>query len=199
MNQFVQKNLNKPGGVLVTSSFMPTAAETTVSKQPAATDAHQSAGTRLDDWEVATVELFVRAAQLIGVPKSMGQIYGLLFCAEGPLPMDEVVLRLGISKGSASQGLRTLRQIGAVKTVFQPGDRRDHYQVELKLRRLVAGFLSGQVEPHLESGASRLEHIAELAARSTPAVRARAEQRLRILHSWRDKSAKIVPLVQRIL
>lgn len=151
------------------------------------------------EWEIAMIELFVHAAQLIGVPKSMGQIYGLLFCSDRALPMDEIITRLAISKGSTSQGLKTLRQIGAVKIVFLVGDRRDHYEVEMKLRRLVSGFLGEQVKPHLDSGNHRLNHIQDLAQQCSKADQKRASERLKILRSWHDKTGKILPVIQKVL
>ena len=72
----------------------------------------------LDSWEKAVIDLFLNASNSFGLPKSYGQIYGLLFCRDQPLAMDEVVEILKISKGSASQGLRALRQLGAVSSVF---------------------------------------------------------------------------------
>ena len=73
---------------------------------------------RLEDWENAAIDLFLNAANSFGLPKSYGQIYGLLFCRDQSLAMDEVMDLLKISKGSASQGLRALRQLGAVSSVF---------------------------------------------------------------------------------
>ena len=45
----------------------------------------------LAEWEVAVVDLFLNAVQSVGLPKSLGQIYGLLFCRDQPLAMDEVM------------------------------------------------------------------------------------------------------------
>ena len=73
----------------------------------------------LDEWEIAVIDLFLNAANSFGLPKSYGQIYGLLFCRDQSLSMDEVMKLLEISKGSASQGLRALRQLGAVSSVFE--------------------------------------------------------------------------------
>ena len=79
----------------------------------------------LDDWEFAVIDLFLNAANSFGLPKSYGQIYGLLFCRDQSLSMDEVMYLLQISKGSASQGLRSLRQLGAISSVFEPGSQSD--------------------------------------------------------------------------
>ena len=66
--------------------------------------------------------------------------------------MDDVMSLLKISKGSASQGLRALRQLGAVSSVFEPGDRKERFVAEIRLRKLVGGFLREQADPHLEKG-----------------------------------------------
>ena len=83
---------------------------------------------KLDKWEEAVIDLFLNAANSFGLPKSYGQIYGLLFCRDLSLSMDEIMELLQISKGSASQGLRALRQLGAITTVFASGDRKGAFR-----------------------------------------------------------------------
>ena len=87
----------------------------------------------LDDWESAVIDLFLNAANSFGLPKSYGQIYGLLFCRDESLAMDEVIKLLDISKGSASQGLRALRQLGAISSTFAHGDRKERFIAEIRL------------------------------------------------------------------
>jgi HTH-type transcriptional regulator, glycine betaine synthesis regulator len=60
----------------------------------------------LSPWETSTIQLFIRAASLIGLPRSVGEIYGFLFCAQSPQTFDDLSARLGISRGSVSQGLK---------------------------------------------------------------------------------------------
>ena len=57
---------------------------------------------------------FAEIVQLFGIPKSVGQIYGLLYASPKPLGFTAIVERLEISKGSASQGLQLLRSLGAI-------------------------------------------------------------------------------------
>ena len=111
----------------------------------------------LDEWESAVIDLFLNAANSFGLPKSYGQIYGLLFCRDEPLAMDEVMELLQISKGSASQGLRALRQLGAVSSTYAQGDRKERFVAEIRLRKLISGFLREQADPHLEKGEVRLK------------------------------------------
>lgn len=154
----------------------------------------------LKAWESATIEVFTRASNLIGLPRSVGEIYGLLFCAEAPLTFDDLQFRLGISRGSVSQGLKVLRQLGAVKVQYVSGSRKDHYIPELSMKRLVSGFVRDQFMPHLESGDYRLKEIGEhIDAEENPELCAHALERLRILRSWQSRTRKLVPVAMAVL
>ena len=78
------------------------------------------AHTGLSGVEVGVIDFFVSAVKVLGMPKSIGEIYGLLFVSPQPLPLDVLCQRLSMSKGSASQGLKLLRAFGAVKAVTAP-------------------------------------------------------------------------------
>jgi DNA-binding transcriptional regulator GbsR (MarR family) len=146
------------------------------------------------------IDVFVRAVGLIGLPRSIGEIYGLLFCAQKALTFDELVERLQISKGSVSQGLKLLRQLGAVNLHYVPGSRRDHYQPELSMRRLVRGFVKDQFEPHLISGAQRMHDLEALIdEEADEALRKHAQNRLGTLRSWQMRMRKLMPIVMAVL
>ena len=154
----------------------------------------------LDDWEIAVIDLFLNAANSFGLPKSYGQIYGLLFCRDQSLSMDEVMKLLEISKGSASQGLRALRQLGAVSSVFEPGDRKERFVAESRLRKLVGGFLREQADPHLEKGIARLKQIESLVNDSHDVdARKRGARRHEILSGWHRQMSRLLPWVKMIV
>ena len=154
----------------------------------------------LSSWETAVIDLFLNAAVSVGLPKSVGQIYGLLFCRDEPLAMDEIMELLSVSKGSASQGLRSLRQLGAVKSQFVPCQRKEHFVAEIRLRKLVSGFLREQAEPHLEKGKARLSHLQELVDATEDGNSAeRGRKRMNILAGWHRQVGKLLPLVKLIV
>lgn len=156
----------------------------------------ESDAPRLSAFERECIDVFVRAAQVLAVPRSIGEIYGLLFASAEALSMDAVVQRLAISKGSASQGLRFLRDVGAVRAEYVPGDRRDHFVAETELRRLAAGFLREQVRPHLDSGANLLGRLDSAAAvADNPRF---AAGRVRKLRRWHRFGGQVLPLLLRV-
>ena len=154
----------------------------------------------LDEWESAVIDLFLNAANSFGLPKSYGQIYGLLFCRDQALSMDEVMDLLQISKGSASQGLRALRQLGAVSSTFAPGDRKERFVAEIRLRKLVSGFLREQADPHLDKGMSRLKQIEELLeGAGSKDSQIRGTRRHEILSGWHRQMSRLLPWVKMIV
>jgi len=155
---------------------------------------------KLAAWETSMIEVFVRAASLVGLPRSIGGIYGLLFCASAPMTFEELVTRLGISRGSVSQGLKLLRQLGAVKTHYVAGDRKDHYVPELSMQRLVQGFVRDQFSPHMESGSARMDQVRDLIDQEADAaLRQHALQRLNTLDAWQKRVQRLLPILMAAL
>jgi hypothetical protein len=68
----------------------------------------------LSPFQIQTVSLFVRAAEAFSLPRSAGQVYGLLFSTPQPLNLDEMTTLLHASRGGTWEGLDWLRQMGAV-------------------------------------------------------------------------------------
>ena len=79
--------------------------------------------------------------------------------------MEEIIARLEISKGSASQGLRQLEELGAVSRARENGERSHIYIARIELKPLLAGFLDKRLAPRLASGAGRLKHLEKLLPR----------------------------------
>lgn len=153
----------------------------------------------LSPLEVEAIDLFISLVRLLGMPKSVGELYGLLFVSPEALPMDALMVRLNMSKGAASQGLKLLRSFGAVKTVYVAGDRRDHYVAEFDLSRFATGFIKGELQPHLDSGLLRLERMQHLIEQLPTDGREVAENRLARLRHWHEKGQSMIPWILKFL
>ena len=86
-------------------------------------------------FEGQVVDFFVDAADLLGVPKSVAAIYGIVFASPEPLSFAEIEARLDLSKGSISQGLRVLKEVGALKEVSLASDRAEQFNQLLPLAK----------------------------------------------------------------
>lgn len=165
------------------------------------------AGRAQREFERECVDFFSETVQLFGVPKSVGQIYGLLYASPAPLGFSDIVERLEISKGSASQGLQLLRTLGAINAADsspQPSalssqpSARVAYLPELSLRKLISGVLHERVKPLANTGADRLLRLRELAEQGGgdgDFYLDRVEQ----LETWRRRLKTVLPLLTALL
>lgn len=157
------------------------------------------AGSRLDAIEREAIGVFVDGVRMLGLPPSLGEIYGLLFISDKPLALDDVVYKLEISKGSASQGLRALRELGAIREVEPNGERRTYFEPAVDLKRLVGGFIREQIRPHLDRGKGKIARLTELTADCAPERRAFLEERVEKLEQWMRRGRLVLPVLQRFL
>lgn len=164
-------------------------------------------------FEEECVDFFAETVQVFGVPRSVGQIYGLLFATPDPLSFSDIVERLEISKGSASQGLHLLRTLGAVFLAEQlPGgsserqlglavsesSRREYYSPELQLRKLVSGVIGERLGPLTSTGKLRLRRLREIAESGNLGSGFKLD-RVRQLETWRRRSMAVLPVLNALL
>jgi DNA-binding transcriptional ArsR family regulator len=101
----------------------------------------------LDAHEIELTDFFVRMAAIIGVPRSVAEIYALLYASPEALDFDHIQGRLGISKGSVSQGLKFLRDHEMILALKAPGSRRERWQPTPSLAASLVALLRSQVLP----------------------------------------------------
>lgn len=145
---------------------------------------------QLSALDIDILQTFVEGVRMLGLPKSIGEIYGLLYLSPEPLSMDMITSILNISTGSASQGLRQLRVFKAVHVRYMPGERREYYLAETDLRRLVAGYFKQEVYPHLTETTERLEALRDRLPVEGDTQSQHYRNRFSALTSWHRKSAK---------
>jgi HTH-type transcriptional regulator, glycine betaine synthesis regulator len=83
---------------------------------------------RLNAVEEEFVRLWRGMSTLWGISPTMAEIHGLLFITGAALSMDDIMARLGISRGNVSMNLSKLVEWGLVTRVHKRGDRRDYYE-----------------------------------------------------------------------
>ena len=73
----------------------------------------------------------------LGLNSIMAQLYAILYLSNKTLSLDDMVERLKISKGSASVNIRTLESYGAVRRIWIRGSRKDYYEADTDIMRVV--------------------------------------------------------------
>ena len=163
------------------------------------TDKIKVADQRLEPVEVEVIHLFVQFSRALGQPRSVAEIYGLLFVSHQSLTLDDLIERLNLSKGSGSQGLKYLQDLGAVRTVYVAGERRTHYEAVAELRNLAGRFLRQQILTHFEDSKTRLERIADQVKNLSGEQRKFVTTRVKLLRSWEKNGRRMLPFVTKML
>jgi len=149
----------------------------------------------LDTFQRGCVNLFVNAAVRLSLPRSVGEIYGLLFSTEEPLSLDDVIERLQTSRGSTHERLRWLSTIGAIRKVSVPGTLKAHFTAETSLRLIAAGYIRDRIEAHLDNEQNRLRDLEKIAG-AVPERESFQRSRINQVMSWRKFISRALPVIK---
>jgi len=105
------------------------------------------------------MESIGKLAESFGLNKFMAQLYAVLYLSDRPLSLDELVEKLGASKGNVSLNIRELENWGAVKSVWVKGSRKDYYEAEPDIRRVFANKLKSSIEKRISQVSGMVEEF----------------------------------------
>ncbi len=76
-----------------------------------------------------------------GFKRNMGRMWAVLYLEDHPLNATDLVERLGISTGAVSMLLTELQEWGAIKKAWVVGERKEHYEAEKNIWKMVSRVL----------------------------------------------------------
>jgi HTH-type transcriptional regulator, glycine betaine synthesis regulator len=76
-----------------------------------------------------------------GFKRRMGRMWALLYLSPDPLGAADIAERLRMSAGSVSMTLADLLEWGAIKRTWRPGERREFYEPETSIWKLLQRVL----------------------------------------------------------
>lgn len=128
----------------------------------------------LGAWEISVAEVFCRAAAMLGLRRSVGLVFGAIYCSEEPLSLSALQEKLKLSRGAVVEAVQLLRRFGAVHLVLKIGERKDFYEAETDLKKFAAGAFQEILIPGIERISARLAQAGTLA--ETLTERAKSEK-----------------------
>ena len=119
--------------------------------------------------ELEVADTIGKLMEFWGFKRPMGRMWTLLYLSPSPLGAAELGDQLKMSAGAVSMALSDLLKWGAVKKTWRPGERRDFYEAETSIGKLVQRVLRerelelvrefgealGNAEASLPKGAAR--------------------------------------------
>ena len=140
--------------------------------------------------------LCVRLCLLLGLPKSIGLIYGAVFASSKPVEAGQICRKLKISRGSVSQGLRFLKELGAIRSKGLNGGRAEHFVAEDHLRGAIENFVLKKMSPAMEEIGSEIKHLEKIMASEGPQ---NLSEKLEVLRRWHGHGKLLFPVVTGFL
>lgn len=124
-----------------------------------------------------------RMGSVWGISRTMAEVHALLYITGQPMCTDEIMDRLGVSRGNVSMSVRSLLEWGVIEKDRRPGDRKEYFQAEQDvwsmLRAIARERIKREVDPLLDA----LDEIGELA----PKVEGKSQEEARALHKRLDE------------
>jgi DNA-binding transcriptional regulator GbsR (MarR family) len=133
--------------------------------------------------ELEVADTVGRLMEFWGFKRPMGRMWTLLYLSPEPLGAAEIGAELKMSAGAVSMALGELVKWGAVKKSWRPGERRDFYEAETSVGKLVQRVLRERELTLVREFAEALGRAeAELPAPSTGEPEGLAFKRERLQH-----------------
>ena len=123
-----------------------------------------------------------------GFKRPMGRIWTLLFLTPEPMPAAEIGERLAMSAGGVSMALSELQKWGAVRRTWKPGDRRDFFEAETNVWKMVSRVFRERELALVRDAASAFSQATEVFAR---AARSAGREQGRRLAFARDRVSQL--------
>ena len=136
-----------------------------------------------------------------GFPKGMGAIFAVLYLSPVPLPLDEIVMQTGLTKGAISTEVRTLARMGLVHRSSKLADRKDYYEAETDFYRAIRAILkerqNNEFDRAVASVRQTLEKLEKGKGKPDP-ERAFLVERVRALNDFFDALDSLTNAVSRL-
>ena len=109
------------------------------------------------DTELRVAEVIGGLMQFWGFKAVMGRLWTILYLSPEPLSAAELGERLQASTGAVSMALADLQQWGVVKKAWRPGERRDYYEPETSIWKMVTRVFRERELAHVRAAIEAFE------------------------------------------
>lgn len=129
-----------------------------------------------------------KLAESVGVNPFIAQLYAVLYLSDKPLSLDELVERLKASKGNISLNIRELEKWGAVKNIWVKGSRKDYYEANMDVKKLVVDKLKSGIHKRIDQMSNMLDEFSQILDSAEGGM---SDEERKIAKGYREKLKKV--------
>lgn len=137
-----------------------------------------------------------RMSDAFGINRFVVQLYALLYLSGKPLSLDEITEALGVSKGNVSINIRELEKWGAVKNVWVKGSRKDYYQADSDLKKVLLNKVKSAIQKRTVELANLLDEFGQMLKSIDGNL---SEEEMEVVATYAEKLEKIKEMKDKII
>jgi DNA-binding transcriptional regulator GbsR (MarR family) len=131
--------------------------------------------------ELRVAEVIGSLMEFWGFKAVMGRLWAILYLSPDPLSAAELGERLAVSTGSISMAVAELQKWGVVKKSWRPGERRDYYEPEISIWKMVSRVFRERELGKVREAIATFEAALKLIAQARPRASAEEKKRLKFV------------------
>lgn len=109
-----------------------------------------------------------------GFKRNLGRLWAVLYLEDRPLSAPELCERLSLSSGAVSMLLAELGQWGAARKTWVVGERREHYEAETSIWKMVSRVFRERELRWIQSALEQFEAAGALLSNAEPTAQRKA-------------------------
>jgi DNA-binding transcriptional regulator GbsR (MarR family) len=136
--------------------------------------------------ERRVADMIGRLIEYWGFRAIMGRLWTFLYLSPEPLTAPELARRLGVSTGSISMAVTDLQKWGVVKKTWRPGDRKDFYEAETSIWKMVSRVIRERELVYVHDAIAEFDAARAQAAAERAGASAADKSRLKFIEGRLD-------------
>ena len=135
----------------------------------------------------------------LGLNRSVAQLYALLYLSNTPLSLDDMANHLKISKGNVSMNIRILESWNAVRKVWVKGSRKDYYEADLDILKIIVTRLKEGLNRRMSQALSLLQNAEQTIAENNQNGNTKDKEQFKVFQERIDRIKKIHSMTTALL
>ncbi len=134
----------------------------------------------------------------VGLSRSVGQIYALLYMRPDPVSLTDIADACQVSKGTASMSVRELERWDAARKVVVPGERGNYYEANPDIMEIVIGRIEDGMGRRLDNVDRVIEQAQDQIEEQDPENHDYYHERLQEIDALAGKLRKVVNNIDKL-
>jgi HTH-type transcriptional regulator, glycine betaine synthesis regulator len=153
----------------------------------------------IEDWQLKVADSIGGLMEFWGFKRAMGRMWAVMYLSPQSMTAQELGDRLTMSAGAVSMALAELTKWGVVKKSWRPGDRRDWYEPETSIWKMVSRVYRERELVMVRAAIETFEHAIRAVGQERGSARPEEKKRLKFMQERLQSLLGLARLGQSLL